>query len=159
MESSGKKVLVVPNEVFFAEVSERLSEGESVTIAVKGFSMYPFMRNGKDKVRLVPPGGRKLEKGDVILFRYRGNHVLHRIYACSMSDSGSRLYITRGDGNTRGTEYASLSDIIGVMSGRLTPEGRMWNCDSVSWKICSSVWMRLLPVRRWCLAVLRRIYR
>ena len=124
---TGRSVLVIPNDEFFAQVCESLSEGRKVSFVVKGHSMYPFMRNEKDRVCLERYDGRNLDAGDVILFKYHGRHILHRVYD--------------------------------MMSGRISPSGREWNCASLSWRLFSRVWIRLFPVRRWCLAVLRRIYR
>lgn len=156
---AGRSVLVIPNDEFFAQVCESLSEGRKVSFVVKGHSMYPFMRNEKDRVCLERYDGKNLDAGDVILFKYHGRHILHRVYDIARTPEGTPVYRTRGDGNVRGNEYAVPSAIFGVMSGRISPSGREWNCASLSWRLYSKVWMRLFPVRRWCLAVLRRIYR
>ena len=158
---SGKmpQTIVIPNDVFFASVCESLAEGRPVTFTVKGYSMFPFMRNEKDRVCLERYDGRMLAVGEVILFRYHGKHILHRIYSAEMSPGGRPLYRTMGDGNVRGVEYARPEDISGVMLKRITPAGNEWYCNSASWKRASSLWMRLLPVRRLLLAVLRRIRR
>ena len=158
-EKDDSKVLVIPNDVFFNSVTETLSAGTDVVLTVKGYSMFPFMRNGKDKVCLEKYDGGKLSEGDVILFRYHGKHILHRIYGISTTPDGSLLYRTMGDGNVRGMEYARAGDLSGVMVSRISPSGREWRCSTASWRFCSSAWMRLYRVRRWCLAVMRRIYR
>ena len=144
MENEGKKAIVVPNDVFFGEVVDALGRGETVTFTVKGWSMFPFLRDGK---------------GDVILFRFRGRYVLHRIYGIRRKDGEPCLYVTMGDGNVRGEEFAADTSVAGVMTGKISPAGKEWDCRSMSWRVLSSVWMRLRPVRRWCLAVLRRLYR
>ena len=113
----------------------------------------------KDRVCLERYDGRMLAVGEVILFIYHGKHILHRIYSAEMSPDGRPLYRTMGDGNVRGVEYARPEDISGVMLKRITPAGNEWYCNSASWKRASSLWMRLLPVRRLLLAVLRRIRR
>ena len=159
MDTDTDRILVIPNDVFFSRVCESLGEGGKVTFTVKGHSMFPFLRSGKDRVCLVKPESGGLAAGDVILFRFRGNYILHRIYGIRKTPDGTPLYVTMGDGNTRGTETAEPASIVGVMVKRITPEGREWECGSQSWELCSLVWMKLLFVRRWCLAVLRRICR
>lgn len=157
-DNTGNTILI-PNDVFFRQVSDSLAAGNNVTLTVKGYSMYPFMRNGKDRVCLAKYDGSELSEGDVILFRFHGKYVLHRIYARKKDASGNVLYRTVGDGNVRGEEYASPESISGVMVRRITPSGKEWECGSLSWRFLSFAWMRLRFVRRWCLAVLRRIYR
>ena len=159
MEDEMSKTLVIPNDVFFGHVMESLAAGKHVVFTVKGWSMYPFFRNGKDRVCVASQQGRDLKPGDVILFRFRGNFILHRICGLREADDGTVCYLTIGDGNVRGMEMATPDSVSGVAVRRITPSGREWNCDSRSWKLASFVWMKLLCVRRWCLAVLRRIYR
>lgn len=159
MPGKGVHTIIIPNELFFDRVCGSLAEGRAVTFTVKGYSMFPFMRNEKDRVCLEAYCGGKLSEGDVILFRYRGKHILHRIYSVGMSADGRPLYRTMGDGNLKGMEYAGPEDVAGVMQKRITPSGKEWRCSSVSWKGLSVLWMKLLPVRRLLLALLRRIYR
>ncbi len=45
---------------------------------LKGFSMRPFLRHQRDVIVLAPIESDKLCKGMVVLFRYRGAHLLHR---------------------------------------------------------------------------------
>ena len=101
-DMSDRRSLVIPNDVFFGQVAETLAGGSPVTFIVKGYSMYPFMRNGKDSVCLEWYDGRALSAGEVILFQYRGKHVLHRIYKTEAAPDGAMLYRTMGDGNLRG---------------------------------------------------------
>ena len=158
MENEGKKAIVVPNDVFFGEVVDALGRGETVTFTVKGWSMFPFLRDGKDAVR-IQKADAPLRKGDVILFRFRGRYVLHRIYGIRRKDGEPCLYVTMGDGNVRGEEFAADTSVAGVMTGKISPAGKEWDCRSMSLRVLSSVWMRLRTVRRWCLAILRRICR
>ena len=50
-----------------------LQEGKNVSLYIRGNSMFPFLRDGKDILELCPPGDRALGRGDVVLFRYGGN--------------------------------------------------------------------------------------
>ena len=106
--------IVVPNDVFFAHVCESLAGGLSVTFTVKGYSMFPFLRNEKDRVCLKPSDGNGLQTGDVILFRYHGRYILHRIYSVEKTHDGCPLYKTMGDGNVKGTEHARPEDIAAL---------------------------------------------
>lgn len=157
--STESRKITFSNDVFFGQVISLLRTGGTVTVRVKGFSMFPFIRNDRDSVCLTKYDGTPLKRGQVILFSYMGKYILHRIVKAERSDDGRYRYTTLGDGNLSGTETARPENIYGIMTKRIAPSGREWNCDSFSWKFLSSLWMRLRPARRYLLAVLRRIYR
>ena len=60
--------IVLPNEVLFAEVEDRLARGEEVMIPFKGRSMEPLLREGCS-VGFSPVEG-DLKENDIVLFRY-----------------------------------------------------------------------------------------
>lgn len=65
-------------------VEELLSCGHSVEIYPQGYSMYPLVRPGRDRVVLEPFVRQrdKIRRGDVLLFRRRNSIlVLHRVYS------------------------------------------------------------------------------
>ena len=84
----------VPNEIFFAEVERLLAEENRVAITVQGNSMRPFMRSVRTQVVLARCDAGSLERGDVVLFRYRGRHILHRIVRIA-----DGRFMLAGDGN------------------------------------------------------------
>jgi phage repressor protein C with HTH and peptisase S24 domain len=54
----------------------------SFVLTATGSSMEPFLKGGRDRVTLVPPGARPVRRGDVVLFqRDCGAFVLHRVRA------------------------------------------------------------------------------
>ena len=46
--------MIISNDCFFAEVVQRLEAGQSVRFRVKGTSMTPLLRNGKEEVVVYP---------------------------------------------------------------------------------------------------------
>lgn len=98
---------IVGNETIFTHIERILGEGGGVELRIKGQSMRPFLRNERDTVRLVPINGGNLERGMVVLFRYHGRHILHRIVHLKGNE-----VLLRGDGNSRLAESASRDDII-----------------------------------------------
>lgn len=98
--------LVVPNDDFFAQVLLRLDEGHTATIPVKGFSMLPFIRGGKDLVVLEKADG-KIVRDDIVLFHYNGRYILHRV----LKTDGEHFDI-QGDGVWTGHEYPLRADIL-----------------------------------------------
>lgn len=130
----------IPNALFFASVEEMIEGGTSVEIRVKGFSMRPFLRNGRDTVTLAPIAPEDLRVGMVVLFRHAGAHILHRIRAID----GDRLTI-EGDGNYRITESATRGDVVGYVSAVTLEGGGAFGYDSWRWR-CRTA--RSLAVKR-----------
>ena len=64
--------MVIDNDAFFADVLTVLDQGKRVTIPVKGYSMLPFIRGGKDLV-VLEKAGDVLKADDIVLF-----HILLR---------------------------------------------------------------------------------
>lgn len=143
----------LPNDIFFAEVERLISEGGSVVLTVNGYSMRPFIRSGRTRVVLSPCDTDSLRKGDVVLFRYRGGHVLHRI----VKREGDR-FILAGDGNYKIREQCTAADIVAAVVTIIGHNGREVPHDSLRWRWGSALWTSLHPfVRRCILALLWRM--
>lgn len=141
----------LPNDLLFAEVTRALAEGRTVRLTLVGNSMQPFLRNGRDTVVLAPFTPEELRPGVIVLFRYRGLYLLHRI----VRHHGDRFTIC-GDANLR-PEYATLSDICGIVRSIVRPSGRTVDCRSLSWQLRSRLWMLLRPFRRYLMHFYRRL--
>lgn len=149
------EVHVVPNDVLLSEVRQLLSEGHPVTIKVKGSSMLPFIVGNRDKVRLVV--SRVYLPKDIVLAEIApGRYVLHRIK--EITGSGTSLGVTlMGDGNLVGCEHCSLSDIAGKVDCIFRNRKEV-DPTSRRERIAVDIWLRLTPIRRWLLAIYRRIF-
>lgn len=140
------------NKIFFAYVEEMLAEGREVQLLVKGYSMRPLLRSERDTVVLAPYRGECLQVSDVVLFRYRNRHVLHRI----VHIHGDRLTL-EGDGNYRLQERCTTADVVAVVQRIIRPSGRVIACQSWRWHLVSRTWRMLPPLaRRYLLAALYR---
>ena len=141
------------NKIFFAEVEELLAEGRQVTILVRGNSMRPLLRDGRDKVILRKANDEDIKIGAVLLFRHRGSHVMHRVTKIE-----GDVVIFEGDGNYKLQEVASCNDIIAVMETVVRPSGRRIECNSRRWRVLSFVWLSQARfVRRVILGIMRRL--
>lgn len=135
---------VVANEVLLEDAAALMNEGREVTMKPLGCSMLPFIRGGRDSVRM-----KKMPDvavGDMLLVRLEGpRYVLHRLIAVD----GERLTLM-GDGNLAGTETCTKADVLGTVvaiergSRVVKPGNGLW-------------WRRLKPFRRYILAIYRRI--
>ena len=119
-------MILLPNQLFFAEVEAMLSEGREVQIRMKGHSMRPLLRSERDQVVLTPcTDPARLRPGDVVLFRCCGRHILHRI------------------------------DVAGIAVRIIRASGRVVGCASPGWQLRSRLWLAIPPwLRRQVLRVL-----
>lgn len=133
---------IVANRLLFTEARDQLLAGREVTVCVSGQSMLPFFRSGS-RITLRPLREGDLRRGHVVLGQTdTGHFVVHRI----LTAAGDRITLL-GDGNTAGTETIPRERIYGIVDcGRL----HLWLAER---------WMRLRPLRRYPLAILRRICR
>jgi len=137
--------ITVPNDVLLGEVSSLLDKGKDVVLLAKGSSMLPFIRDGRDSVRLRKHGQVRI--GDIVLARVStGNWVLHRVF----SIDGGRI-ILMGDGNLKGTESCTPDDIAGTVEAIIDEKGRERTPSD------GRVWKSLLPARRYILGIYRRL--
>lgn len=138
--------MLVENNILFESVRKMLAEGHTVTLRVKGESIRPFQDSGRDKVVLAPDC--QVKRGDMVLAEIsQEQFVLHRV----VKINGNRLTLM-GDGNLVGTETCSLIDVIGTVQSIIRN-----NKTITPRKIYAQIWMALKPIRRYLLAIYRRI--
>ena len=138
-------------DILIKEAITLLQEGRRVVLAVKGGSMHPFIIGGKDSVELVSPQA-PLKVGDVVLAWVDGSHyVIHRIIGIE----GNQMSLM-GDGNIRGIERCSKDEVAAIAEYVISPKGKRRYLYTKGRMRFARMWRRLLPVRRWILAIYRR---
>lgn len=143
----------IPNDVFFAWVESEIAEGRSVRFRLKGQSMFPLLRNERDEVVLYPCREDELQPMDVVLFRFQGRHVLHRI----LRREGNRLFL-RGDGSYVAKEQCATADVVGKVHEVIRPSGKVVPVDAWLWRMASQLWCGLGIFRNPCLRVLHKLF-
>ena len=140
----------VSDEEIIRNAVSLVNEGLAVTMLVKGRSMLPFILGGLESVVLTRP--EHIVPGDVVLARIgEAHYVLHRV----MEISDGRV-VLMGDGNIRGREVCRPEDVLARADEVVGEDGRHRRLDTPAQKRRARLWRRLLPVRRWILAVYRR---
>ncbi|KUY27441.1 S24 family peptidase [Elizabethkingia ursingii] len=107
-----KKILskrIIPNDLFFEQVKERLNAGQKVKIPVAGRSMEPFLQNG-DLVVLKRFDENDLVNGKIVLAYFNNAYVLHRIVRIKED-----TVTLAGDGNIQQVEIITNKDILAVV--------------------------------------------
>ena len=114
--------------------------------------MFPLIRNERDVVVLSPCVKEELQVMDVVLFRYRGNHVLHRI----LRKEDSTLYL-QGDGSYVAKEQCEIGDVVGKVIQIVRPSGKIISVDGWRWRFTSKMWQCLGIGRRPVLRLLHKL--
>lgn len=147
------KTIIKDKGIMMEEIRTLVAEGKTVTLTVKGNSMNPFIVHLRDRMTIGPWKDSDIRKGTVALVRdTRGNYVIHRIIR---RDKGTVILL--GDGNVGFTETATLDNIIGIMHN-IDRKGRIWTSESAMWRLYSWFWMTLTPLRRYPLALWRKLF-
>ena len=138
------------NEII-EEAVRLVDEGVSVTLPVNGNSMLPFIIGGKESVILQQP--ESPEVGDVVLAWADGyRYVVHRIIRIDGT------YVTlMGDGNLIGTEQCTLKDIKAIATHVVDTKERTLYLYNRWRKSAAKIWFWLRPIRRYLLAIYRRL--
>ena len=129
----------IANRELFGIVRDTLLEGSTVRVAVNGQSMLPFFRSGST-ITLRPVREEDIRKYSVVMADAGDSFVVHRII-----EVGEKEVTLLGDGNYIGTERVSRDKIYGVV-----------DCSKVH-IFFAKIWLWLRPVRRFPLAIFRRI--
>ena len=148
-----EKVKFLNNAEFLPEVIALANEGHDVTIPLRGFSMRPFLEDGRD-LAILCKIDRPLKVGDIVLAELSpGRYALHRIFR--LDDKHVQML---GDGNLTADPVIRHEDVkvfakAFLRKGSKTPD----YVDGKKFQRYSKVWMQVLPIRRWLLAIWRRL--
>lgn len=138
------------NDIFLPQLVEFISEGHTVTIIARGNSMMPFIHDGRDSL-IFSALESNVRVGDVVLAEiHKGVFVCHRIVGIK-----NGMVTLRGDGNVQGMETCMIEDVRAQLIS-VVRNGKHYNLKtSRVWKLYSFCWTRLLPLRRYLLALYR----
>lgn len=144
---------MVSDEVILSEAVRLVNDGVAVTFPVNGRSMLPFIVGGSDSVILEKPTLAP-KVGDVVLAEVEGGrHVVHRI----VKIEEGRVSLM-GDGNLMGREHCRVEQIKAKVSYVVFASGKKRSMDSFRSRVLAKIWFELLPLRRWLLAIYRRVF-
>lgn len=139
-----------------SNIEQQLIEQGVYVSTTVGWSMWPMLRNRRDRIVVLPVGDRELKKYDLPLYRRPdGKYILHRIIGVKEDH-----YVIRGD-NTFLREYVPKEWVLGYVS-EFYREGKHVSSSSRAYRFYIVAWRLVYPAR-WCfqfsLRVLRKIYR
>lgn len=118
-------------------------QGYHVSTTV-GMSMYPMLRDRRDRIVVLPVGEERLKKYDLPLYRRPdGKYVLHRIIGVK-----DDVYVIRGD-NTYLKEYVPHEWVLGYVSEFYRKERHVL-ASSRAYRFYAATWNLIYPVRWVC---------
>ena len=148
---SENPVKTLESDVVLKETIDLLREGRRVVLPVKGNSMHPFIIGGKESVELVKPQS-PLKVGDVVFaWVNKMRYVVHRIIGID----GDQITLM-GDGNIGNEEHCQTDDVMAVAEYVVSASGKRRYLYTKKRMRSFRLWHKLLPVRRWVLAIYRR---
>lgn len=138
--SRGNKLAVeclkLAQNSFVDMISSLLLDGYKVRFYIKGRSMLPLLKEGRDLVEL--RSTNEINKGDIVLAQVAPmRYVLHRI----ISKKGEEL-ILMGDGNLNTIERCLCSDVVGKVV-LIIRNGRQINEDSLLLRLYTMIWLQI----------------
>lgn len=137
-------------DAYMPVLQELLAQGQSVSLTVTGESMSPFLRHGRDQIRLAavaaPP-----KRGDMVFFRRRnGQYIMHRVLR-RLPDGN---YAIIGDGQQQVEAPIAPEQIFAVVT-QVCRKGTWIGPKAFWWRFFAGPWLTLLPLR----PLLRRMAR
>ena len=108
---------IIDNTTALKIIEEYINAGIAVRLTVRGNSMSPLLLDGIDSVLLHPCNPNELKPQEIILFRYKGGFMLHRIIRIGLIEGRDQVssITTKGDAQAN-TETITPKDVIAVAS-------------------------------------------
>ena len=116
-----------------------LAQDGILVYGIKGKSMKPMLRPGRDAVIIKPPEC-VIKKNDVVLYKHDNAYVLHRVI-----DVKNPYYLIRGD-NTYSMELVPASDVKGILVA-FRHGGRDHTVSEKGYRFYVRFWNIIYPVR------------
>ena len=126
----------------FFNIEQLLRDGNTIKLKPQGYSMYPLFYPGRDEAIIEPVDPSDLRRGDVALYRRRQSIlVLHRIWKIREQ----KFYMV-GDNQSEIEGPLDPDQFLGRLCG-FVRNGHTIPVKNPLYRILSSLWLRMLPVR------------
>ena len=146
-----EKKVVFTLDDFKLKIIPLIEEGLTVPLTVSGGSMTPYIVGGRDSVMISKPSF-PLKVGDIAFFeRMDGQIVMHRV--CKVKEE---KYFFVGDAQTEIEGPIVREQIFGKVD-RIIRKGRIEEKGHFTWFFFRHVWIRMIPLRPFCMKVYGKI--
>jgi len=132
----------------FVEMStELLRQGYSVRFQAPGNSMMPTVSDG-ERITVRPVSPSDIKPGDIILYRYPGSIVAHRVVRIEKRNGGAPRFILRGDALGAPDEPVEVDQVLGKVKS-VERGGRSIDLYSRKVKIIRMLRLCASHIKRW----------
>ena len=129
-----------------------LNEKGYIVYTNTGYSMLPLLREKRDIIEIKKKDRSRCNKYDVILYKRRGQYILHRILKV-LPDG----YLVAGDHNAFVDSKVTDDMILGTMT-KVIREGKQITPDTVCYRLYVHLWCDAYPVRMLLIKSKRKIW-
>jgi signal peptidase len=136
-----------PGISHFDELSRQLlSLGLGVRFRAPGTSMHPTIRHG-ELITVEPVSPSELKRGDIILYRLKGNFIAHRLVKIQKKNGGGLIFLLRGDASINYDAPVKPEQILGKVVC-LERDQRTIDPYSLNVRIWSMLYLLLARLKR-----------
>ena len=130
------KTLSLSLKDIYPIMEQAFSENECVHLTVRGNSMSPFLRDGRDTATFSALQGRKICKGDIVFYqRAGGQFVMHRVYSVETDGTMTML------GDAQWTlEKGIRPDQLRAYVTKVTRKGQEISCEKGFYRRLMTLW-------------------
>lgn len=97
-------------------LEKKIEDDGFIVSNIKGISMLPFLKQNEDNV-VITKIDKPIEKYDIVLYKSKGNYVLHRVININGDD-----LIIKGD-NTISSEIVNIKQVLGILKAKYNNKG------------------------------------
>ncbi len=124
MKTDEKKIVASMQELA-PVITDVISKGGVFPLTVKGISMHPFLHDSVDTAVFSSLDGRKIRRGDIILFRRKnGQYAMHRV--CRVNQNGTFDFL--GDNQMTVEPQISAEQLVAFVP-QVIRNGKKVNCE------------------------------
>jgi len=102
------------HDLFLDVCSSLLLDGHAVRFSAPGRSMHPTILDG-DAITVHPVDASAVGKGDILLCRYKGRIIAHRVVHIEHRDGDAPRFTLRGDAHAAPEEMVDAGDVLGMV--------------------------------------------
>lgn len=126
----------------FTIIQKEIALHQKVRIYPQGYSMWPFLQEGRDSVIVKPLSLSRMHRGDILLYRRKDQIlVLHRLYRKKKNG-----FFMTGDNQRQIEGPVAPRDILGVVT-TIQRKQHTFSRFHPLWLLTSHLWLLLRPVR------------
>ncbi|MFI3265779.1 MAG: S24/S26 family peptidase [Rikenellaceae bacterium] len=144
--------IIIQNNIFFDYIVQLVGASQRVELPIKGVSMYPTLREYQDRVVLINVDSYELFVGAILLFKYNGSYLLHRL----VKIDGDNL-ILRGDSVHASDQRVTRTDVVAIVESIIRDDDQLISCTDTTYKRKVRRYMLYLKFYRLYISVKRRI--